>query len=157
MDPQVLHYPLRGVSMMKGILRAGACALLVFAGTASIGSRRASADAQQISSTPGAAPTLPNDADHDGINEDLEQKLAERFGPVIYIEPDESNYPVNVDWFLDRANLQYHEDCGDDVDDNRGPFPIGARLLGPNPGALWAGGRTAARTTWATAIHRTGC
>ena len=125
---------------MKGILRAGACALLVFAGTASIGSRRASADAQQISSTPGAAPTLPNDADHDGINEDLEQKLAERFAPVIYIEPDESNYPVNVDWFLDRANLQYHEDCGDDVDDNRGPFPIGARLLGPNPGALWAGG-----------------
>jgi hypothetical protein len=118
------------------MLRAGAFALLVFVGAASIGSRRARADGQQPAST---GPTLPVDADHDGINDDLEQKLAERFAPVIYIEPDESNYPVNVEWFLDRARLQYHEDCAIDRDDNRGTFPIGAQLLGPS-GAFWAGG-----------------
>src|SRR5262245_47276283 len=73
---------------------------------------------------PATAPTTPVDADRDGINEALEQTLAERYAPVIYIEPDESNYPVNVEWFLDRANLQYHEDCTDDVDSSRGPFPI---------------------------------
>jgi FIMAH domain-containing protein len=126
--------------MTRRILRAGAMALLALVGAASIGSRHASADGQPAGATPAAAPVLPVDADHDGINDDLEQRLAERYAPVIYIEPDESNYPVNVDWFLERARLQYHEDCADDVDSNRGPFPIGTQLLGPNAGALWAGG-----------------
>src|SRR5262245_7657706 len=71
--------------------------------------------------TPKAAPAVPADNDHDGINDDLEQRLAELYAPVIYIEPDESNYPVNVDWFLARAHMQYHEDCAFDVDDDVGP------------------------------------
>jgi hypothetical protein len=125
--------------MNRRIFRAAAMTLLVFAGTASISSRRASADGRETLG-PSAPPVLPVDADHDGINEDLEQKLAERYAPLIYIEPDESNYPVNVDWFLDRANLQYHEDCFSDTDDNRGPFPIGTQLLGPAAGLLWVGG-----------------
>jgi hypothetical protein len=125
--------------MTSRTLRASAAALLLLAGAGSIGSRHAGAAALQAAPTTESAPVLPADADHDGINEDLEQKLAERFAPLIYIEPDESNYPVNVDWFLDRARLQYHEDCARDRDSNRGPFPIGAQLLGP-AGAFWAGG-----------------
>jgi hypothetical protein len=89
---------------------------------------------------PVPSPATPVDADHDGINDDLEQRLAETYAPVIYIEPDESNYPVNVDWFLDRAHLQYHEDCTFDVDDNVGPNPIGTQLLGPDGHSLWAAG-----------------
>src|SRR5262245_2632654 len=108
--------------MRTGLVRASALLLLVFAGISSIGLRRVSADGQRPPALAATALT-PADDDHDGINEALEQKLAERFAPVIYIEPDESNYPVNVDWFLDRARLQYHEDCAIDRDGDRGPFP----------------------------------
>jgi hypothetical protein len=73
------------------------------------------------------------DADHDGIDDGLEQQLANKFAPVILIESDESNYPVNVEWFLQRAHLQYHEDCTSDIDDDLGPDPLGtqANLIGP--------------------------
>ena len=124
--------------MSKGALRTCTLVVMFVAGTGPAGLRRVSADGPPA--VPPASPTLPLDADHDGINDELEQKLADRFAPVIYIEPDESNYPVNVDWFLERANLQYHEDCTFDVDDNVGPFPIGTELLGPDAGAVWAGG-----------------
>jgi len=87
-----------------------------------------------------ALPGVPADDDHDGINDTLEQKLAERFAPLMYIEADESNYPVNVDWFLARARLQYHEDCTSDVDADVGPNPIGSQLLGPDSSHYWAAG-----------------
>src|SRR5438270_3038815 len=72
------------------------------------------------------------DQDGDGIDDNLEQQLANKFAPVILIESDESNYPVNVEWFLARAHMQYHEDCGsilaipphNDVDDDIGPNPL---------------------------------
>src|SRR5262249_57938332 len=105
-------------------------------------SRRVNAQNAPTQAPAVAQPVAPADDDRDGINEALEQLLAERFAPLIYIEPDESNYPVNVDWFLDRARLQYHEDCflHGDVDDDVGPFPIGRQLLGPNLFAFWGGG-----------------
>src|SRR4029078_6530495 len=71
----------------------------------------------QAQTTPGVVV----DNDHDGVDDNLEQKLAEKYAPIIFIEPDESNYPVNVEWFLARAHLQYHEDCFFDVDDDIGP------------------------------------
>ena len=49
------------------------------------------------------------DADHDGIDDRLEQSLAETYAPVIFMEPDESNYPVNVDWILRQNQLWYSE------------------------------------------------
>jgi hypothetical protein len=109
--------------------------MVVLMAAGSIGSRHASADGPP-------APTLqlPVDADHDGINEDLEQRLAERFAPLVYIEPDESNYPVNVDWFLQRANLHYYEDCTGDVEYSVGPIPISRQLLGPDQTSFWTGG-----------------
>jgi hypothetical protein len=94
----------------------------------------------QLPAAPPASLTMPIDGDHDGINDTLEQQLAETYAPVIYIEPDESNYPVNVDWFLARARLQYHEDCTFDIDDDIGPNPIGTQLLGPDGHSIWADG-----------------
>jgi len=73
------------------------------------------------------------DEDKDGIDDNLEQYLANKFAPVILIESDESNYPVNVEWFLQRARLEYHEDCTSDVDDPVGPNPLMTQenLIGP--------------------------
>src|SRR5437899_52667 len=51
------------------------------------------------------------DLDADGVDDRVEQFLAEKFAPVTLIEPDESNYPVNVDWILQRASLEYDEEC----------------------------------------------
>src|SRR5215471_5791747 len=81
----------------------------------------------------------PADNDHDGIDDGLEQQLAETFAPVVIFEPGEENYPVNVDWHLQRATLRYHEDCGigciGDVDETVpiAPNPVGGQssLLGP--------------------------
>src|SRR6266487_4795167 len=80
----------------------------------------------------------PADRDGDGIDDGLEQLLAERYAPVIYIHPQENNYPANVDWFLARAHLDYYEDCFPDVEEGvpGAPNPLGsqAALIG----APWA-------------------
>jgi hypothetical protein len=51
------------------------------------------------------------DHDGDGIDDNLEQYLANLYAPVIYIIYDEPNYPVNVDWFLENADLYYCDHC----------------------------------------------
>jgi hypothetical protein len=64
---------------------------------------------------------LPNqriDLDGDGIDDAAEKALAERFAPVICMDPGEPNYPVNVEWFLARARLTYYEDCFPDVNED---------------------------------------
>lgn len=76
----------------------------------------------EVGATGGAVPADLNvapggvDADHDGINDNLEQALANEYAPVIGMTPGEPNYPVNVDWFLNPPGgggptLQYHEDA----------------------------------------------
>jgi hypothetical protein len=50
------------------------------------------------------------DLDHDGISDRVEQELAEKYAPVMFMEPGESNYPVSVPWLLRRMDLQYTED-----------------------------------------------
>jgi len=73
----------------------------------------------------------PEDNDNDGIDDSLEQFLAEKYAPVIYIEPNESNYPVNVDWILERAYLLYNEDCFPDyVEFYLNPIPDQPSLIG---------------------------
>jgi len=130
--------------MAKKSLRVLICLFLSVIGAHAAGPRRERPSDRPGSAAPMSAPVLPVDADGDGINDTLEQKLAELYAPVIYIEPDESNYPVNVDWFLAKASLQYHEDCGlfngGDTDDDVGPFPIGRQLLGPAFNTFWIDG-----------------
>lgn len=57
------------------------------------------------------------DDDCDGIDDALEQFLAEKFAPVVYLEPGESNYPANVGWILQRSSLWYYEDCWPDINE----------------------------------------
>jgi hypothetical protein len=46
------------------------------------------------------------DLDHDGIDDQLEDTLAERFAPVVHHERSETNFPVNVEWLLARTSLR---------------------------------------------------
>ncbi len=118
------------------------CGLMIF-GQLIIAGPRGTAHAKAGGlAVPASTPTSPADDDHDGIPDDLEQILADRYAPIVFIEPDESNYPVNVDWFLARAHLQYHEDCFSDTDDDIGPNPIVTQslLLQPDGGPFWHGG-----------------
>src|SRR5205814_422376 len=43
---------------------------------------------------------VPADTDQDGLYDRCEDALATKFAPIVYHSSDESNYPVNVDWFL---------------------------------------------------------
>src|SRR5438876_156422 len=45
------------------------------------------------------------DVDQDGIDDVVEDWLAERFAPIVYHDRDESNYPVAVEWLLKRTGL----------------------------------------------------
>lgn len=59
----------------------------------------------------GAAPSRAVDNDHDGLDDALEQQLATRHAPVVYLHPSEWNYPANVDWYLGRARMRFHHSC----------------------------------------------
>jgi hypothetical protein len=52
-------------------------------------------------------PAVPvdNDHDHDGIDDGIEQYLANLYAPVIYMAPQERNYPVSVDWWLANGEM----------------------------------------------------
>jgi len=116
-------------------LRTAAVAVCVLVSGAS-STNRATASIELASQTPQVSEAMsPADLDGDGIPDDLEQLLAERFAPVIFIHPGETNYPVNVDWFLARARLLYFEDCFPDVQESvpGAPNPLGSQsnLIGP--------------------------
>lgn len=58
------------------------------------------------------------DSDLDRIPDFLEQILAERYAPIIYHSSDESNFPTNVDWFLQKTELRFYDDkCTPDLDE----------------------------------------
>ncbi len=59
----------------------------------------------------GASSQTGADLDGDGIPDALEQQLAEKYAPVLFFDPGEPNYPVNVDWLLQRTSLSYYEEC----------------------------------------------
>jgi hypothetical protein len=76
------------------------------------------------------------DGDADGIRDTLEEALAERFAPVIYMTANEQNLPCSVPWFLARAHLLYFENCfpRDTVEPVPGaPVPVAspAGVIGP--------------------------
>jgi hypothetical protein len=84
-------------------------------------------------------PPVRVDDDRDGIDDSLEQFLAERYAPMIYVEPGESNYPVSVDWITQRGNLRYGEQgCTPDENEDF-LLPIGSqdRLIGGTLNSPW--------------------
>jgi hypothetical protein len=46
------------------------------------------------------------DDDADGLDDALEDKLAEQFAPVVFHGEHETNFPVRVDWWLERTQLR---------------------------------------------------
>jgi hypothetical protein len=57
------------------------------------------------------------DSDLDELPDFWEQILAERYAPIIYHSSDESNFPTNVDWFLQKTELRFYDDnCTPDLD-----------------------------------------
>ena len=56
------------------------------------------------------------DGDGDGLADECEQALAERFAPIVYHAVDESNYPTNVDSLLHSTTLSFYDDaCAPDL------------------------------------------
>jgi len=49
------------------------------------------------------------DEDHDGLDDFEEDRLANRFAPIVHHGQCESNYPVGVDWLLARASLYEYD------------------------------------------------
>jgi hypothetical protein len=53
----------------------------------------------------GKSQTVSADNDSDGLDDVMEDRLAEQFAPIVYHGEDESSYPVSVDWWLERTSL----------------------------------------------------
>jgi len=71
------------------------------------------------------------DRDRDGLADQCEQALAERFAPVVYHSSAESNFPSNVDAFLARSRLAFYDDsCGPDLRVPLMDAPTQADLIG---------------------------
>src|SRR5262249_46007294 len=55
-----------------------------------------------------------SDEDQDGIDDLIEDWLAERVAPIVYHGMCERSYPVKVDWLLARTGLNEYDDDGPD-------------------------------------------
>jgi hypothetical protein len=56
------------------------------------------------------ADTAATDDDRDALPDDCEALLADRFAPVVIHSTDESNFPTNVDDFLEETVLAFRDD-----------------------------------------------
>ena len=55
------------------------------------------------------------DQDLDGLDDSIENVLALRFAPVLYLHTKEAFYPATPVWFMDRTHMRYnHNNCSDD-------------------------------------------
>ena len=73
-------------------------------------------------------PLLPGakaeDADNDGLSDDLESTLAERHAPILYFEEEERFFPVMIEYHLQNSNLNQSRG-GDDLTD---PSPTSSKI-----------------------------
>jgi hypothetical protein len=62
--------------------------------------------------------TDPTDDDDDGISDQLEDQIMERFGPELRLPPDDidQSRPANVDWYLPQVHMRFDQSgCPDDA------------------------------------------
>jgi hypothetical protein len=88
----------------------------------------------------GAIPKPRVDRDHDGLDDQFEQRIAAQYAPVLFFEAQERTYPASVTWLLGRMELQHREDgCSPDhtssLQSESGPMLD--HLLGPGPHHHW--------------------
>ena len=100
------------------------------------------ADLASVCCLRSSPPQLPDD-DKDGIPDRCEQVLAERFAPIVYHSTDESNFPVNVNWFLPKTSLWFYDDgCTPDLKRQILQAPAQGQLLGHSFGPSCGSGDT---------------
>ena len=61
--------------------------------------------------------TIPNtavDDDQDGINNLIEEELAQRFAPIVRLHPDDKYRPANITWYLPRVRMRFNVNWGFD-------------------------------------------
>jgi hypothetical protein len=60
----------------------------------------------------------PTDDDADGIPDELESRIMERFGPELRLPPDDIDWtrPATVEWYLDKVHMRFDQpSCPDDA------------------------------------------
>ncbi len=86
--------------------RAGGCSIILF------GAIWLSQEYVLPQEHEAAALPAPQDLDQDGIPDGLEQELAERHAPLLLMDPNEPNLPMDVHRFLASTELwSYEESC----------------------------------------------
>jgi uncharacterized repeat protein (TIGR01451 family) len=53
-------------------------------------------------------PFLGEDLDLDGISDDFEYMLIDKYAPILFFEENEDNFPSSVDWYLQKTTLRFH-------------------------------------------------
>jgi hypothetical protein len=87
-----------------------------------------------------AIPKAQVDQDHDGLDDNFEQRIAEKYAPELFLEAQEKTYPASVPWLLGRMQLQHTEDgCTPDHRSELTSHPgaTGDQLLGPDQNHQW--------------------
>ena len=70
---------------------------------------------------------MAEDSDTDGIEDDVEQTLAEKFAPILQFEKEETVYPVHIEYHLNNSNLNQSRPGEDLTDPN--PTVASIRLV----------------------------
>ena len=73
----------------------------------SLGLRKESLDKCMLDKHPSV---VLQDEDKDNLDDRVEQRIAERYSPIIYHSSAETNFPTNVDWFLTKTSLMFYDD-----------------------------------------------
>jgi hypothetical protein len=96
------------------------------------------------------------DADEDGVADACENAAAERFAPILFHSADESNFPTNVDWMLQRTTLAYYDDdCAQSSDVREGPLTQALLLDDAESGSCGSSESTLSSGTRSRGKHRT--
>jgi hypothetical protein len=82
--------------------------LILFASIFLVGACGTSVVTQQVSEQP------PPDTDKDGIADSIEDKLIDRFAPVVKLHSDEKYLPADVSWFIKRVKMCFDISWGPD-------------------------------------------
>jgi hypothetical protein len=70
-------------------------------------------DQPNMTSTTNETPSIP-DRDHDGLPDEIEDRLIRKFAPVVRFHPNERYLPADVSWYLQRTRMRFEVNNGID-------------------------------------------
>ena len=81
--------------------------------------------------------TNPGDRDTDGISDEIESQLIQRFAPIVSLHADEQYLPANVPWYLPRVRIRFNVPLGiDDQILNKGKVTISSLIIQADRGQI---------------------